>query len=150
MRIAPLIVVAGVGLAGCSGSGDDAAATTTAAISGAIDIGLEPVELPAEFPTDVPIPADMEITGAEVLQGATSTLYEVTGWHPGDPVDIGAAYLAVLEGLGYEVTSRTDAAASLYFTAQQDDWFVSAGFFADPVRLEGTAIGLTVGPSTTG
>jgi hypothetical protein len=27
---------------------------------------------------------------------------------------------------------------------------VSAGFFADPVRLEGTAIGLTVGPAATG
>jgi len=149
MRIAPLIVAASVVIAGCSG-GDDDAATTTAAVSGAIDISLEPVELPSDFPSEVPIPADMEIGGAEVLQGATSTLYEVTGWHPGDPVDIGSAYLDVLEGLGYEVTSRTDAAASIYFTAQQDDWFVSAGFFADPVRLEGTAIGLTVGPAATG
>jgi len=148
MRIAPLIVVAASLLAGCSGD-DDAAATSTVAISGAIDSGLEPVELPVEFPTDVPIPADMEITGAEVLQGATTTLYEVTGWHPGDPVDVGAAYLDELEGLGYEVTGRTDATTSLYFTAQHDDWFVSAGFFAAPVRLEGTSIGVTVGPAAT-
>ncbi len=155
MRIAPTIVVVVAGLlagllAGCSGGDDDATPSSTAAVSGAIDSGLEPVELPAEFPTDVPIPADMEITGAEVLEGATTTLYEVTGWHPGDPVDVGGAYLAELEGLGYEVTGRTDAATSLYFTAQHDDWFVSAGFFADPIRLEGTSIGVTVGPATTG
>ena len=58
------------------------------------------------------------------------------------PVD----YESELEDLGFEITNRTETTDKLFFNAESGDWFVSAGFFPDPVRLEGTSVGLTVVP----
>ncbi len=148
-RTAPLLVVALAPLVACSGDDDAASTTTTLAVAGEIDIELqESVELPPEFP-DVPIPAEVLIENAETLTGETSELYEVTGWFDGDPIRAARDYLAVLDDRGYEVTSRTEAPDSLFFIADDGTWFVSAGFFPDPIRNVGTSVGLTVGPASS-
>lgn len=152
MRFAPLVAVV-VLLAACGGGDDDEAdslaPTTTAELvaSGAIDIDLTPDTLPDSFPVGVPVPADIVIEGTDVLPGETTTLFDVTGWHNGEPIRAARDYLAVLDEAGFEVTSRTEAPESLFFIADDGEWFVSAGFFPDPVRLEGTSVGLTVGPA---
>jgi hypothetical protein len=152
MRIAPFLVavcfVSSVTLSACGGGDDDTSSTTTEPLAGQIDTGLDPVDLPDEFPSDVPLPAGLVILDAPVLSGGTIDLYEVTGWHEGDPVEVANDYLAELERIGYEVVSRTDTPNNLFFIAQSDDWFVSAGFFPDPIRLEGTSVGITVGPAS--
>ena len=138
-----------VALTACGGGDDSsnsAATTTDLAAAGEIDIDLTPDTLPDSFPADVPIPADMLIEGTEELKGQNNTIFEVTGWYDGDPIRAARDYLAVLDDLGYEVTSRTEAAESLFFTADDGEWFVSAGFFPDPVRLAGTSVGVTIGP----
>lgn len=129
------------------GDDDDAAATvTTLPVSGQIDLSLDPVELADEYPTEVPIPVDLLILGSEVLTGETTEIYEVTGWNAGESIEIGRRYEGVLEDLGYEVTSRNEVPDKLFFSAESETWFVSVGFFPDPVRLEGTSVGITVVP----
>lgn len=135
-------------LASACGGGDDDTApiTTQLTASGPIDISLDPVELSPEFPSELPIPVDLLIIGSEVHEGANTTIFEVTGWHAGESLPVARAYLAVLDELGFEVTGRDEASDKLFFNAENADWFVSAGFFPDPVRLEGTSVGITVVP----
>ncbi len=147
MRIA-LPLCALLALAACGGGDDDSVAISIVP-SGEVDIELqEPVAVPAEFPADVPLPADVLLENAELLEGETSDLFDITGWHDGDPITAARAYLAALTDSGYEVTSRTEAPESLFFTAEDGVWFVSAGFFPDPVRLAGTSVGVTVAPAS--
>jgi hypothetical protein len=149
MRVAPLLIVVSVAVSAsaCGGSDDESATTTTEVVpSGQIDLSLDPVELSPEFPSDVPIPADLVILGSEVLDGETRQIFEVTGWHEGEAIRLARDYEAVLEGLGYEITNRSETPDKLFFNAERVDWFISAGFFPDPIRLEGTSVGLTVVP----
>lgn len=131
---------------GC-GSGDDssAPATTDVVPSGAGEATIgEPVDLPASFPATVPIPAYLQIEATDVHTGDTSTIFEVTGWYDGEPLDIATAYESTLIERGYEITSRTETDRDLFFVAESDEWYVSAGFFPDPIRNVGTSVGLTV------
>lgn len=147
MRIVPVLVAVSVVVSACGGGADASTSTTTEVeVFGEIDISLDPVELSPDYPAEVPIPADLLILGSEVLPGETTTLYEVTGWHAGESIRVARDYLAVLDELGYEVTGRDETADQLFFNAENSDWFVSAGFFPDPVRLEGTSVGITVVP----
>mgnify|MGYP006928177761 CR=1 FL=1 len=147
MRIAALLVAISVLVSACGGGDDDKAPITTQlTASGPIDISLDPVELSPEFPTDLPIPVDLLIIGSEVLEGESTTIFEVTGWHAGESMLVAGDYLAVLDELGFEVTSRDQTSDKLFFNAESADWFVSAGFFPDPIRLEGTSVGITVVP----
>jgi hypothetical protein len=95
----------------------------------------------------VPVPADVELENAEAHTGASSTIFEVTGWYDGDPIRVARDYEAVLEGLGYEITSRTESPDNLYFVAENEDWYISAGFFPDPIRNVGASVGVTVAPA---
>lgn len=106
------------------------------------------VAVPGSFPAEVPLPPDVELEQADELVAAT-TIYDITGWHPGTPVPVGEAYLAELRDAGFEIESRSDASDSILFVAVGEDWFVSAGFYADPVRNTGTAVGVTVGPAAS-
>lgn len=143
-------------LAACGGDDDTSSDASTATSDDAPLIsvlpaaddasGSEPVELPTSFPADVPIPADVELANAEEHVGASSTIFEVTGWYDGDPIRVARDYEAVLEDLGYEITSRTESPDNLYFVTQGDEWLVSAGFFPDPIRNEGASVGITVAP----
>lgn len=146
-----VVLSAMIVLSACGGS-DEAAATTTTTDplsepSGAIDLSLDPVELADEFPSEVPLPADLVLLGSEVLSGETTEIYEITGWHEGEAVRLGRDYQASLEDLGYEVTTSSGSVDKVFFSAENDTWFVSVGFFPDPVRLEGTSFGLTVVPA---
>lgn len=137
-------------LAACGGddSTDDppAAPVTTPLTTPGVEADAEPVELPASFPADVPIPADVELDNAEEHVGA-STIYEVTGWYDGDPIRVARDYENVLKDLGYEITSRTESSDNLYFVAENDAWYISAGFFPDPIRNVGASVGVTVAPA---
>jgi hypothetical protein len=140
-------------LAACGGdagseiaSTDDSSVAISIAPSAEIEVELGPVELPATYPADVPLPP-FSLEGAEELQGETSTIYDITGWYDGDPISGARDYLAALEAAGFEVTGRSEAPESLFFTAVSDEWFVSAGFFPDPVREVGTSVGVTVAPA---
>ena len=75
------------------------------------------------------------------------TIFEVTGWYDGDPIRVARDYEAVLQDLGYEITSRTESPDNLYFVAENDEWYVSAGFFPDPIRNAGASVGVTVAPA---
>jgi hypothetical protein len=145
-------VVAALSLVVASCGGDDADAGGAAPLpSGAIDVAASPtVELPAEFPSEVPLPADMLVEEANQMAGETSQLFEVTGWFDGDAVAAGRDYVATVEAAGFEVTGRTEAPTNVFFTAESGDWTLSAGFFPDPVRNAGTSIGLTLAPVATG
>ena len=140
-------------LAACGGDDDAADAdsddVTVMSIvpAGEIEVDLEPVELPESFPADVPVPAGVELDNAEAHEGASSTIYEVTGWYDGDPISVGRDYEQALLDLGYEITSRTESPDNLYFVAESADWYVSAGFFPDPVRNVGASVGVTVAPA---
>lgn len=149
MRLAPLLILVSVivPVSACGGDDDASSSTTVLEASGQIDLSLDPVELSPEFPADVPIPAGLSILGSEVLEGETRTIFEVTGWHEGEALPIGLDYEAVLEGLGYVIANRSETADKLFFNAESPDWFISAGFFPDPIRLEGTSVGLTVVPA---
>lgn len=115
--------------------------------SGEVEITLGgTVEFPESFPAVVPIPAHLTLEAAEEHVGETSSIFDVTGWFDGEPLDIAADYEATLIDRGYEITSRTEAERSLFFVAESDGWLVSAGFFPDPVRNVGTSVGLTVAP----
>lgn len=147
MRIAALLLVSLiVPVSACGGDDDASASTTVVEASGQIDLSLDPVELSPEFPADVPIPADLLLLGSEVLEGETTTIFEVTGWHEAEALPTGLDYEAVLEQLGYAITNRSETTDKLFFNAESPDWFVSAGFFPDPIRLDGTSVGLTVVP----
>ena len=148
MRVVPTLVAVSLAVSACGGGDDDAAVATvtTLPVSGQIDLSLDPVELADEYPTEVPLPVDLLILGSEVLTGETTEIYEVTGWHAGESIEIGRRYEGVLEDLGYEVTIRNEVPDKLFFSAENAGWFVSVGFFPDPVRLEGTSVGITVVP----
>lgn len=107
--------------------------------------GVErPDGLPDAFPDDVPVPAEVVIEVAEEHEGTGSTLFEVTGWYDGDPVGAAREYEEALVDLGYEITSRTESPDNVFFVAENADWYVSAGFFPDPIRNTGTSVGITV------
>ena len=115
--------------------------------SGAIDVTLQqPVDLPAEFPADVPLPTDLVIEQADRLEGAASELFDITGWYDGDAVTAARDYVVQVEAAGFTLTGRTDAPTNVFFAAENDDWFMSAGFYPDPVRQTGTSVGITVTP----
>jgi len=147
MRVLPVLVAASVIASACGGDDEAAPATTALQVaSGQIDLSLDPVELSPDYPAEVPIPTDLILLGSEVLDGATTTIFEITGWHADEAIEVGRAYEAVLEQLGFEITNRNGEFDKLFFNGQNEKWFVSAGFFPDPVRLEGTSVGLTVVP----
>lgn len=141
-----MLVAMSIVISACGGDDGDTTAATTLPIGGQIDLSLDPVELADEYPAEVPIPDDLLILGSEVLTGETTEIYEVTGWHAGESIEIGRRYEEVLEQLGYEVTIRNEVPDKLFFSAESATWFVSVGFFPDPVRLEGTSVGITVVP----
>lgn len=136
---------------GCGG--DDSTGVTTVPAPGAATAGPGvgpsgvPAEIPPEFPADVALPADLFVEQADVLIGEESRIFEVTGWYDGDPVRAARTYLADLEAQGFEVVSRSEASESLLFVARSADWFVSAGFYPDPIRNVGASVGITVGPA---
>ena len=146
MRILPALIAVSVVLSACGGDDDAAPTTTQPEVFGQIDLSLDPVELSPEFPSELPIPDDLVLLGSEVLPGETTTIFEVTGWHEGESIDLARQYESELENLGFEITNRSEVTDKLFFNAEDGDWFVSAGFFPDPVRLEGTSVGLTVVP----
>lgn len=151
MRSSALFFAAVMALTACSGdddqSSDSATAPTTTGTVTDATTEVAPVELPASYPTAVPVPADVELDNAEEHVGTSTTIYELTGWYDGDPIRVARDYEKVLEDLGYEITSRTEAPDNLYFVAQNDDWYVSAGFFPDPIRNVGASVGVTVAPA---
>lgn len=148
------LLLAVVLLAACGGDDDSAAAddpsdATVMSIvpSGEIDVDLAPVELPATFPADVPVPAGVDLQNAEEHVGETTSIFEVTGWYDGDPIRIARDYERVLKDAGYEISSRTESPDNLFFVAENGEWYLSAGFFPDPIRNVGTSVGLTVAPA---
>lgn len=150
MRSSTLLLAASLALTACGGDDDqtsDADATSVAAEAAIATTTVDPVELPASYPAAVPVPADVEFDNAVEHVGTNSTIYELTGWHDGDPIRAGRDYEQVLIDLGYEVTSRTEAPVSLYFVAENEEWYVSAGFFPDPIRNVGASVGVTVAPA---
>lgn len=147
MRFLPALIAVSVVVSACGGDDGEASATTTLPVpSGQIDLSLDPVELSPDYPGEVPIPAGLILLGSEVLDGETTTIFEITGWHAGVAVEVGSEYEAVLEQRGFEITNRNGEFDKLFFNGQNERWFVSAGFFPDPVRLEGTSVGITVVP----
>lgn len=143
-----------IGLLAACGGGDDA--TDDVADEGVamsiVPVGDDqadagPVELPDSFPSEVPVPADVELDHAEAHVGTSSTIFEVTGWYDGDPIRVARDYEQALQDLGYEITSRTESPDNLYFVAENDEWYVSAGFFPDPIRNVGASVGVTVAPA---
>lgn len=151
MRSSALFLTAVMALTACSGdddqSRDSGAAPATAGTVTDATNEVVPVELPASYPTVVPVPAEVELDNAEEHVGTSSTIYELTGWYDGDPIRVARDYEKVLKDLGFEITSRTEAPDNLYFVAQNDDWYVSAGFFPDPIRNVGASVGVTVAPA---
>lgn len=151
--IAVLLAVTSLGACGGDDtSSDDASATTAAGAATTPSTGApagvaEPAELPASFPADVPVPVDVELENAEEHVGSTTTIFELTGWYDGDPIRAARDYEAALLDLGYEITSRTESPDNLYFVAESDRWYVSAGFFPDPIRNVGASVGITVAPA---
>ena len=149
MRSSALLLAVVMALTACSGDDDPAsdvdATPATAGTDAAAEV--EPVELPASYPTDVPVPADVELENAEEHVGTSTTIYELTGWYDGDPIRAARDYERALQDLGYEITSRTEAPDNLYFVAQNDDWYVSAGFFPDPIRNVGASVGVKAAPA---
>jgi len=155
MRPTALLIAVAL-LAACGGDDDSAASGDTEpplmSIVPSGDDGdgggaPEPVELPDAFPTDVPVPAGVELENAEEHVGDASTIFEVTGWYDGDPIRVARDYEQVLEDLGYAITSRTESPDNLYFVAENDSWYISAGFFPDPIRNVGASVGVTVAPA---
>lgn len=155
MRPTALLIAVAL-LAACGGDDDSAASGDTepplmsivpSGDDGDGDGAPEPVELPDAFPTDVPVPAGVELENAEEHVGDASTIFEVTGWYDGDPIRVARDYEQVLEDLGYEITSRTESPDNLYFVAENDAWYISAGFFPDPIRNVGASVGVTVAPA---
>lgn len=141
------LLVAVLLLAACSGDDDASDVPPISIVPTDTAADAEPVELPASFPADVPIPADVQLDNAEEHTGTSSTIFEATGWYDGDPIRVARDYEAVLEDLGYEITSRTESPDNLYFVAENDQWYVSAGFFPDPIRNVGASVGVTVAPA---
>lgn len=153
MRSALLVVVSLV-LVGCGGSDSSATepaptepTSTELVPSAPADLELnETVELPADFPDEVPLPSDLELERAEVIAGDESNLIVVTGHIvDDDSVALGAVYEERLLAAGFAATQRSDAASSVFYTYDNGDWFVSAGFNADAVRKTGSTFGITVG-----
>lgn len=148
------VLVAAVLIAACGGDDDAAApaATGDALVTGAnvaapATVPSTPVTVPDEFPPDVPIPTGVVLDNAEAHVGSSSTIFEVTGWYDGDPIRVARDYEAALTELGYEITSRTESPDNLYFVAENEAWYVSAGFFPDPIRNVGASVGITVAPA---
>ena len=139
-------------LAACGGDDDSSTDGTEPPLMSIVptddgDTSSEPVELPDSFPADVPVPADVELDNAEEHVGESSTIFEVTGWYDGDPIRVARDYEQVLQDLGYDITSRTESPDNLYFVAENDEWYISAGFFPDPIRNVGASVGVTVAPA---
>jgi hypothetical protein len=151
-----LAALAAVAIGACGG--DDSSETPDGgSVGDGVAISIVPdvtdeapsvIAVPASFPAEVPLPDDIELAEADELAGAT-TIYDITGWHPGAPVPLGEAYLARLRAAGFEIVSRSDAADSVLFLVIGEEWFVSSGFYPDPVRNTGTSIGVTVGPASS-
>jgi hypothetical protein len=147
MRSPALVVVALLAACGGDDASTDRSEPPVTVPTGVLGADTDPVALPASFPTEVPVPAEVEFDNAEEHVGSSSTIYEVTGWYDGDPIRAARDYEKALKDLGYEITSRTESPDNLYFVAENDDWYVSAGFFPDPVRNVGASVGVTVAPA---
>jgi hypothetical protein len=148
-----LALTASVLLPACGGDDDTddvtRSASDTTVLDTAVTAPAQPVEVPADFPDGVPLPAAVELEEFNEMVGDTTAIYDITGWNAGQPVPLGEAYLASLDDAGFEIVSRSDAPDSVLFVATDDEWFVSAGFYPDRQRETGTSIGLTVGPATS-
>ncbi|MGA1556575.1 MAG: hypothetical protein ACO4AY_11085 [Ilumatobacteraceae bacterium] len=140
MRSFVLVLVVGL-LAACATDPDPSSLVPSSLVPSS------PVSLPASFPAEVPMPVGVELAGAETHVGEVSTIHEITGWFDGDPVRAARDYLAALEVLGFDITGRTESPDNLYFVAQSDEWYLSAGFYPDPVRNVGSSVGITVAPA---
>lgn len=149
----PIAILLTIGLLAACGGGDDATDDTAdeGVAMSIVPVGDEadagPVVLPDSFPAEVPIPDAVELDNAEAHVGATSTIFEVTGWFDGDPIRVARDYEEALKDLGYEITSRTESPDNLYFVAENETWYVSAGFFPDPIKNVGASVGITIAPN---
>ena len=142
-----VLLLAVVLLAACRGDDSSSGPDATDPPAPTLAAPAEPVELPTAFPNEVPVPAEVELANAEEHAGDRSTIFEVTGWYDGDPIRIARDYEQVLVDRGFEITSRTESPDNLFLVAESEAWYVSAGFFPDPIRNVGTSVGLTVAPA---
>ena len=123
------------------------AACSTDADPVSLPVSSLPVSSLPSLPAEVPMPVGLELEVAEAHVGSVTTIHEITGWFDGDPIRAARDYEAALEALEFDVTSRTESPDNLYFVAENDEWYVSAGFYPDPVRKVGTSVGITVAPA---
>jgi hypothetical protein len=82
-------------------------------------------ELPEDWPTDVPVPDDIDITSSTSLDedGAASII--LTGTSPGDPVGWANAYGEQLQDAGFSEESRFEADDDVTAFYLDDTWNVA-------------------------
>lgn len=106
------------------------------------------VDLPENFPGDVPLPDGLNIMSASSLDAPEGATFILTGNVDGSFGDETAAYKAALESAGFTQQSMTESTDGTFFAFISDGWNVSGGMYPDPDSGDGTIASINVVPAT--
>jgi major membrane immunogen (membrane-anchored lipoprotein) len=105
------------------------------------------IDLPENFPSDVPLPGGLSIMSASSLDAPEGATFIISGTVDGSFGDATAAYTSALEGAGFTQQSMTESTDGTFFAFVGDGWNISGGMYPDP-NGDGTVASLTVVPAT--
>lgn len=106
------------------------------------------VDLPEDFPGDVPLPDGLNIQSASSLDAPEGATFIINGTVDGDFGDATDAYASALESAGFTQQSMTESADGTFFGFVSADWNVTGGIFPDTSGAGGTMANITVFPAT--
>lgn len=106
------------------------------------------VDLPDNFPGDVPLPDGLNVMSASTLDAAEGATFIINGTVDGDFGDATDAYASALESAGFTQQSMTESADGTFFGFVSAEWNVSGGIYPDTTGAGGTMANLTVFPVT--
>lgn len=103
-------------------------------------------ELPADFPSGVPLPGGLVLGMSQVVETPEGSSYFLSGTVNGSPDDVADAHIAALEAAGFtqDVVSRSPGNVLYSYTNGE---LVVGGFLADdPAAPGSTGVTIQVGP----
>jgi hypothetical protein len=126
------------------GSGDDVVIETPDGTMVASGNG----ELPADFPSSIPVPDGASYTSTSSMAGPDGTTYILSGTVDGDFQAATDAFVAALEGSGFTQQSMTTTPDGTFFGYVSAEWNVSGGMYPATDGSGRTEFGLNIFPAS--
>jgi hypothetical protein len=106
------------------------------------------IDLPDNFPDDVPLPEGLNIQSASSLDAPEGATFILTGTVDGDFADATDAYASALESAGFTQQSMTESTDGTFFAFVSAAWNISGGIYPDTTGEGGTVASINVVPAT--